>query len=174
MTNTISTDTISTIREALDELGETGSHRVWRGDLQTCIEENAGWLFVCAWPEQIGALRTEAGSHGDLGMVRACDEAAHDADALRSVLDALEAAIAQDDGETVVSNVHTYALIDNRGADRAEALEVWTSEHDAGHPDVIAEAQRRVNEERWVSVDGPCKAGDTLDVSSDGDATVVE
>lgn len=263
MTNTISTDTLTTIREALDELGETGAHRVHRGDLQTRTEENASWQFVCAWPEQIDAVRTEAGAHGDLDMVQLCDEAAHDTDALRRVLDALEDARAQQDGQvrtlraddllkaiaktarsadtdreplsglqtssqlawnvirqwaqgdgshhvqdgtyyvTTADGAHwrivvdqgratvadagaqheganTYALIANRGDDRAEALDVWVSEHDAGHPDVIADAQRRVGAAggfarvTWVSVDGPCKVGDTLDVSGDGDATVVE
>lgn len=251
MTNsTISTDTLTTIREALDELGETGAHRVHRGDLQTRAEENASWQFVCAWPEQVDALRTEAGAHGDLDMVQACDDAAQDADALRRVLDALEDARAQNEGTadlleaiaktarsadtdreplglqtssqlawnvvrqwaegdgshrvqdgtyyvtttdgrrwrividegrpTIGADANTYALIANRGADRAEALEVWTSELDAGHADLIADAQRRVAAAggfarvTWVSVDGPCSVGDMLDVSEDGDATVVE
>lgn len=105
MTNMISTDTLTAIREALDDLGETGAHRVWRGDLQTRTEENASWLFVCAWPEQVDALRTEAGAHGDLHMVQLCDEAAHDANALRGVLDALEDARAQTEGDYTISSV---------------------------------------------------------------------
>lgn len=71
-----------------------------------------------------------------------------------------------------------YAIIANRGSDTAEAIEVWTSLHDSGHPDVVAEAHRRVTAHggfgrvTWVFVDDPCEAGDTLDVSDDGVATL--
>lgn len=63
-----------------------------------------------------------------------------------------------------------YAIIteDNR------VLDVFTSEHDAGHRDVVDEGSRRAESEgaTWVYVEEPCQVGDTLDVDADGCATV--
>jgi hypothetical protein len=59
-----------------------------------------------------------------------------------------------------------YAAIDQSN----RVTHVWTSELDAGHPDVQSKGRQHG---RWVYVEESCVVGDYLDVDSDGCATVI-
>lgn len=63
--------------------------------------------------------------------------------------------------------VNYYATIN----DSNEVTYVYTSEHDAGHPEV---RDHFGGSGLWVYVEEPCFVGDVLDVDDDGCATVLQ
>lgn len=72
---------------------------------------------------------------------------------------------------TAKEAMHYYAIISTHNC----VIDVFTSELDAGAPLVQFEGERRAARHtgaRWVYVDGRCLVGETLDVDSDGCATV--
>lgn len=59
-----------------------------------------------------------------------------------------------------------YATVDDAGV----VTGTWTSVHDAGHAEVIAEGARRGG--RWVYVEESVQVGDQLQIDEDGCARI--